>query len=103
MALKTTGVVVPLEQKLLIVGDSVMGCLSSAGDGDASPDAFSYLGQCAPCSANKPSPKRVIRVGNPGGLFLPAMRPVLPCVMSKDRDIDGRDSARRIDIKLRDI
>jgi hypothetical protein len=29
--LKTTGVVILLETKLLIVGDSVMGCLSSAG------------------------------------------------------------------------
>src|SRR4029077_2529269 len=28
MALKTTGLVIPLETKLLIVGDSVMGCLS---------------------------------------------------------------------------
>jgi len=38
--LKTTGLVIPLKRKLLIVGDSVMGCFIQApGDGDASPDA----------------------------------------------------------------
>ena len=35
-----------LINKLLIVGDSVMGCFAQAsGDGDASPDAVSYIGQ----------------------------------------------------------
>jgi hypothetical protein len=37
MALKATGIVILLEAKLLIVGDSVMGCFVEApGDGDAS-------------------------------------------------------------------
>jgi hypothetical protein len=31
MALKATAIVILLEMKLLIVGDSVMGCFSSAG------------------------------------------------------------------------
>jgi len=35
MALKTTGLMIPLEAKLLIVRDSVMGCLSSARRGDS--------------------------------------------------------------------
>jgi hypothetical protein len=40
MALKATGIVILLEAKLLIVGDSVMGCFVQApGDGDASPGA----------------------------------------------------------------
>jgi hypothetical protein len=42
MALKATGIVIPLKTKLLIVGDSVMGCFSSAGDGDASSGAVSF-------------------------------------------------------------
>ena len=38
--MKAIGIVIPLESKLLIVGDSVMGCFVQApGDGDASPDA----------------------------------------------------------------
>ena len=41
MALKATGLVISLETILLIVGDSVMGCVyQAAGDGDASPDAL---------------------------------------------------------------
>jgi hypothetical protein len=40
MALKTGGYMIVLDGKLLIVGDSVMGCfLEAPGDGDASPDA----------------------------------------------------------------
>ena len=40
MALKAIGIVISLRSKLLIVGDSVMGCFIKApGDGDASPDA----------------------------------------------------------------
>jgi len=40
MALKAGGYVIVLDGKLLIVGDSVMGCfLEAPGDGDASPDA----------------------------------------------------------------
>jgi hypothetical protein len=30
--LKATGIVISLKMKLLIVGDSVMGCFSSAGE-----------------------------------------------------------------------
>ena len=41
VTLKATGTVISLETKLLIVGDSVMGCFSSAGKGDASPGAVS--------------------------------------------------------------
>jgi hypothetical protein len=45
MALKTTGIVIFLQTKLLIVGDSVMGCFVQApGDGDASPGAVLYIG-----------------------------------------------------------
>ena len=47
MALKTTGIVILSRTKLLIVGDSVMGCFSSAGDGDASPGAVLHIGPCA--------------------------------------------------------
>jgi hypothetical protein len=40
MALKATGIVISLKSKLLMVGDSVMGCfLQAPGDGDASPGA----------------------------------------------------------------
>jgi hypothetical protein len=43
MALKVTGIVIFLERKLLIVGDSVMGSFVQAlGDGDASPGAVLY-------------------------------------------------------------
>jgi hypothetical protein len=45
MVLKAAGLVIILINKLLIVGDSVMGCFVQApGDGDASPDAVSYIG-----------------------------------------------------------
>jgi hypothetical protein len=45
MALKAIGIVISLESKLLIVGDSVMGCFVQApGDGDAFPDAVFYFG-----------------------------------------------------------
>jgi hypothetical protein len=40
MALKATGIVILLKTKLLMVGDSVMGCFS-LGDGDAPPGAVS--------------------------------------------------------------
>jgi hypothetical protein len=44
MALKAIGIVIPLKGKLLIVGDSVMGCfVQASGDGDASPDAVFIL------------------------------------------------------------
>ena len=44
MALKATGSVILSETKLLIVGDSVMGCFVQApGDGDASPGAVFYI------------------------------------------------------------
>jgi hypothetical protein len=40
MVLKATGIVISLKSKLLMVGDSVMGCfLQAPGDGDASPSA----------------------------------------------------------------
>jgi hypothetical protein len=46
MVLKAAGLVIILINKLLIVGDSVMGCfVQSSGDGDASPDAVSYIGR----------------------------------------------------------
>ena len=55
MALKATGVVIFLKTKLLIVGDSVMGCFAQApGDGDASPGAVLYIG---PSESNKPRPQ----------------------------------------------
>jgi len=39
MALKAIGIVLSLESKLLIVGNSVMCCfVQASGDGDASPD-----------------------------------------------------------------
>jgi hypothetical protein len=44
MALKASRYVIVLEGKLLIVGDSVMGCfLEAPGDGDASPAAVYRL------------------------------------------------------------
>jgi hypothetical protein len=53
MALKATGIVISLKSKLLMVGDSVMGCfLQAPGDGDASPARFYKLVPC--CSSNKP-------------------------------------------------
>jgi hypothetical protein len=40
MALKAIGIVISLKGKLLMVGDSVMGCFTQApADGDASPGA----------------------------------------------------------------
>jgi hypothetical protein len=40
MVLKATGIVISLKSKLLMVGDSVMGCfLQAPGDGDAPPGA----------------------------------------------------------------
>ena len=45
MALKATGIVISLKSKLLMVGDSVMGCfLQAPGDGDASPGAVLKIG-----------------------------------------------------------
>jgi hypothetical protein len=45
MVLKIVGKTIVLISKLLIVGDSVMGCFVKApGDGDASPDAVSLCG-----------------------------------------------------------
>ena len=43
MALKANGIVIPLETKVLIVDDSVMGFFRRRGDGDASPGAVSYI------------------------------------------------------------
>ena len=44
MALKPNGIVIALKTKLLIVGDSVMGCfLQAPGDGDASPDVVCFI------------------------------------------------------------
>ena len=44
MALKASRYVIVLDGKLLIVGDSVMGCfLEAPGGGDASPDAVDRL------------------------------------------------------------
>jgi hypothetical protein len=49
MALKATGTVISSEVKLLIVGDSVMGCfLQAPGNGDASPGAVSDIGDVIP-------------------------------------------------------
>ena len=43
MVLKAAGLVIVLRNKLLIVGDSVMGCFVQAPrDGDASPGVFAY-------------------------------------------------------------
>jgi hypothetical protein len=83
MVLKTTGLVIPLETKLLIVGDSVMGLVYRApGDGDASPDALAYIGHCAPCLGNKPKRQcgrnTLVRAGCFAGPFLPATRLALP-------------------------
>jgi len=45
LALKAIGIVIFVERKLLIVGDSVMGCLVQApGGGDASSGAVTYIG-----------------------------------------------------------
>src|SRR6516225_6027816 len=54
MALKASRYVIVLEGKLLIVGDSVMGCfLEAPGDGDASPAAVCRLVRA--CSSNSRS------------------------------------------------
>ena len=42
--MKATGIVIPLETKLLIVDDSVMVVFQATGNGDASPVAASYVG-----------------------------------------------------------
>jgi hypothetical protein len=43
MVLKAVGKMIVLISKLLIVGDSMMGCFVKApGDGDTSPGVFSY-------------------------------------------------------------
>ena len=73
--MKTTGSVILLETKLLIFGDSVMGCFVQApGDGDASPGAVFYLlvglRVISPGRGNNPA----CRFADP---FLPAKRPVL--------------------------
>jgi len=45
MVLNATGIVILLGSKLLIVGDSLMGCfLQVPGDGDASPGAVLQIG-----------------------------------------------------------
>jgi hypothetical protein len=44
MALKATGIVIPLKTKLLIVDDSVMVVFQAPGDGDASPGAAHIVG-----------------------------------------------------------
>jgi hypothetical protein len=74
MALKATGIVISLESKLLIVGDSVMGCFVQApGDGDASPGAMFYtlvrVSVIGPGRGNN----LACRFAAP---FLPARRPV---------------------------
>jgi hypothetical protein len=79
-----------------------MGCLSSAGDGDASPGAVSYIGHCGSSSGNKPEPQnRQIRAGIFAGPFLPTTRLALPEAICKDRGIDGRGSRLSSAIKLR--
>ena len=79
MVLKAVGKMIVLMTKLLIVGDSVMGCFVKApGDGDASPDAVSlcWLG----IAVRVVSPRGAW--SNLAGTFpdpsLPARRPVLP-------------------------
>src|SRR5258707_15707413 len=56
---------------------------------------------------NKPKPQctrnTLIRAGSFAGPFLPATRLALPCALCKDRDIDGRGSARPSAIKLENV
>jgi hypothetical protein len=75
LALKAIGIVIFVERKLLIVGDSVMGCLVQApGDGDASSGAVAYIGPG--CSRISPG-RRANVAAKFAGPFLPAGRPVL--------------------------
>ena len=80
--MKTIGIVISLVMKLLIVGDSVMGCFQAPGNSDAFPGALSYVGYGAPCSTKNPKPPcgrdTLMRVGSFAGPFLPATRLALP-------------------------
>jgi hypothetical protein len=78
MVLKAAGLVIILINKLLIVGDSVMGCFVQApGDGDASPDAVSYMVGIA-FRVLRPDCERKNLAGRFADPFLAARRPVLP-------------------------
>ena len=79
MVLKAVGKMIVLISKLLIVGDSVMGCFVKApGDGDSSPDAVSLV--LVRIAVRVLSPRG--EWSNLAGTFpdpsLPARRPVLP-------------------------
>ena len=89
MALKATGIVISLKSKLLMVGDSVMGCFVQApGDGDASPDAVSYMVGIA-FRVLRPDCERKNLAGRFADPFLAAKHSVLPRAMSEERDIFG--------------
>src|ERR1700730_1412084 len=94
MALKTTGIVISLETKLLIVRDSVMGCFYQApGDGDASPDAlFIYWSLSLRVQVIGPSRNAAATpwAGRFTGPFLPATRLALPLAICKDKSIGGQ-------------
>jgi hypothetical protein len=82
-ALKTSGVVIQLETKLLIVGDSVMGCFIKRREMVMRlPTRFHSLVTRAPCSGNRPKPQwsrnTLIRAGSFAGPFLPATCLALP-------------------------
>ena len=76
MVLKAAGVVIVLINKLLIVGDSVMGCFVQApGDGDASPDAVLARVVIRALMQGREGNNLARRFADP---LLPASRPVLP-------------------------
>jgi hypothetical protein len=77
MVLKATGMVISSKTKLLIVGDSVMRCFSSAGDGDASPGSgFIYwsLRSVFGVAQAAMRPNTLIRAGSFAGPFLYQLR-----------------------------
>jgi hypothetical protein len=87
MVLKAAGLVIVLINKLLIVGDSVMGCfVQASGDGDASPDAVLARVAIRAIRQGREGNNLVGRFADP---LLPASRPVLPSAMSEERAILG--------------
>ena len=80
MALKATAIVIPLEMKLLIVGDGLFS--KRRGMVTHLPGAVSYIGYFTPCAGNKPKPQCggniLIRAGSFPGPFSEATRLVLP-------------------------
>jgi hypothetical protein len=104
MALKAAGIMIHLGTKLLIVGDSVMGCFSKRrGIVTDLPAPFHILVIALGVRVIRRSRDTLIRAGSFAGLFLPATRLVLPWAICKLRGIDGRGSYLSSAMKLRNV